>query len=117
MDTLSSQEREALQRLFRALRHFRAMMGPTVPTQVVQAFLAVALEEDKPLHEYAAELGTNLSTASRHFMDLGDRNRWKGEGHMLIQRQRNPMNEREVLMSLSGQGKLMRRLLIETLGC
>ena len=53
MDTLSPQEREALQRLFRALRHFRAMMGPTVPTQVVQAFLAVALEEDKPLHEYA----------------------------------------------------------------
>jgi len=82
MDTLSPQEREALQRLFRALRHFRAMMGPTVPTQVVQAFLAVALEEDKPLHEYAEELGTNLSTASRHFMDLGERNRMKGEGHM-----------------------------------
>ena len=116
MDTLSPQEREALQRLFRALRHFRAMMGPTVPSQVIQAFLAVALEEGKPISDYAALLGSNISTASRHFMDLSDRNRTKGEGHMMVVRQRNPMNEREVLMSLSGQGNLMRRLVLETMG-
>jgi hypothetical protein len=33
----------------------------------------------------------------------------------MILRQRNPMNEREVLMSLSGKRKLMRRLVLETL--
>ncbi len=93
------------------------MMGPTVPSQVIQAFLAVALDEGKAVSDYAAALGSNLSTASRHFMDLSDRSRNKAEGHMMIVRQRNPMNEREVLMSLSGQGKLMRRLVLETMGC
>ena len=115
MDTLTQAEHQALQRLFRAVKHFRAMMGPAVPSQVIQAFLAVALDEGRPLHEYATALGSNLSTVSRHFMDLSDRNRTKGEGHMMVLRQRNPMNEREVLMSLSGQGKLMRRLVLETL--
>lgn len=90
-------------------------MGPTVPSQVIQAFLAVALEEGRPMHEYAAILGSNLSTTSRHFMDLSDRDRAKREGHMMVVRQRNPLNEREVLMSLSSQGKLMRRLVLETL--
>ena len=115
MDQMTSEERDVLQRLYRIIRHFRAMMGPNVPSQVIQAFLAIALDEGKPLSEYAATLGSNLSTTSRHLMDLSDRSRTKGEGHMMILRQRNPMNEREVLMSLSGQGKLMRRLVLETL--
>jgi DNA-binding MarR family transcriptional regulator len=116
MHDLSPEEREALQRLYRALSHLRAMMGPTVPSQVIMAYLAVALEEGCTLSDYANRLGTNLSTASRHFMDLAERNRRKEAGFMLILRRDNPLNEREKLMTLSGQGKLMRRLVLETLG-
>lgn len=116
MNTLSPQERDALQRLYRAIKHFRAQMGPKVPSQIIQAYLAVALEEGKPLNHYATQLEANLSTASRHFMDLADRNRYKEDGHRLILRRDNPMNEREKLMTLSGQGKLMRKLVLETLG-
>jgi DNA-binding MarR family transcriptional regulator len=117
MDALSKKDRQALQRSIRFIEHFQVMMGPTVSASMIKAFLSVALEEGKPLSDYAAACGVNLSTTSRHFMDLSDRSRSKGEGHMLIQRQRNPTNEREVLMSLSGQGKLMRRLVLETMGC
>lgn len=116
MDTLSPQERDALQRLYRALGHLRAQMGPTVPSQIIQAYLAVVLDEGKPLNHYATQLGANISTASRHFMDLADRNRYKEDGHKLILRRDNPTNEREKLMTLSGEGKLMRRLVLETLG-
>lgn len=116
MDTLSPQEREALQGLYRTLGHFRAMMGPKVPSQVIMAYLAVALEEGQPLNEYASRLGSRMSTTSRHFMDLAERNRHKGDGHKLIERRDNPLNEREKLMTLSAQGKLMRRLVLETLG-
>lgn len=115
MNTLSPAEHAALQRLYRAISHFRSHMGPTVPSQVIQAFLAVALDEGRPLNEYASRLGANQSTASRHFMDLADRNRYKGDGHKLIMRRDNPMNEREKLMTLTGQGKLMRQLVLETL--
>src|SRR5690606_8324173 len=63
----------------------------------------------QPLHEYAARLGSKMSTTSRHFMDLAERNRRKGDGHKLIERRDNPLNEREKLTTLSAQGKLMRR--------
>jgi DNA-binding MarR family transcriptional regulator len=115
MHDLSPEELEVLKRLYRTIRHFREMMGSTVPSQIIQAFLAVALDEGRALHVYAHQLGARSATASRHFMDLADRNRYKEDGHKLILRQDNPFNEREKLMTLTPHGKLMRRLVVETL--
>ncbi|MEJ7935858.1 hypothetical protein WG907_16585 [Sphingobium sp. AN558] len=116
MDTLSSAEREALERFARALRHLRTIMGRNVPSQIVQAYLAVALEEGKPVNEYANLLGASMTTASRHLMDLAERNRYKREGFRLLYRQGNPLDEREKLITLSQHGRAMRQLVLETLG-
>lgn len=114
MDALADSERDALLRLYRAIRHFRAMLGPTVPAPVIQAYLAVALNEGRPLKEYAARMELNLSSVSRHLAGLSGRPSWRGPELSLVTRNTNPADEREKLIALSPQGKLMRRLIVET---
>lgn len=97
----------AVKRLERALRQVRTSIDPLVPTQVVQAFLAVAANEGKTLTELAEVLGTNLSTASRQLLDLGDRNRKMEQGYMLVDRQVDPMNLRINRYTLTPKGRLL----------
>lgn len=115
MDMLSPDEREALERFSRALKHLRTIMGRNVPSQIIQAYLTVALDEGKPVNEYATILGSSMTTASRHLMDLADRNRYRKEGFRLLYKQGNPDDDREKLISLSPHGKAMRQLVLETL--
>jgi DNA-binding MarR family transcriptional regulator len=112
---MSPAEREALERFSRALKHLRNMMGRNVSSQILQAYLAVALDEGKPVNEYASILGASATTASRHLMDLADRKRCRREGFKLLYRRDNPLDEREKLITLSQHGKLMRQLVLETL--
>lgn len=115
MHTMSSAERDALERFARALKHLRAIMGRNVPSQIIQAYLTVALDEGKPVNEYATILGASMTTASRHLTDLADRNRYKQEGFRLLYKEENPFDVREKLITLSQHGKAMRQLVLETL--
>ena len=115
MDTLSPTERQALERFARALKHLRNMMGKNVSSQVLQAYLTVALEEGKSINEYATMLGASPTTASRHIMDLSDKRRSKLDGFRLLYRRDNPLDERMKVVTLSQHGKLMRQLVLETL--
>ena len=113
---LSSNEREALQRLEVVIRHLRTAIDPNVPSQVIQAFLVVAQNEGQPLNEYARLLGSNLSTASRQFLDLGERNRRMEKGYMLLDRHVDPANLRVNRYFLTAKGQLLLRSLVETIG-
>lgn len=113
---LISPDKAALKRLERALRELRTAIAPNVPTQVVQAFLAVALNEGKSLTDYASMLDTNVSTASRQMLDLGERNRKGEKGYMLVDRQVDSANLRVNRYFLTSKGRLLLTSLLETLG-
>lgn len=101
------ENRKAVRKLERALRQARTAIDPLVSTQLMQAFLAVALNEGKTLTEIAEQLGSNLSTASRQLLDLGDRNRKLEPGYMLVDRKVDPMNLRVNRYTLTPKGKLL----------
>jgi DNA-binding MarR family transcriptional regulator len=95
----------SIKKLDRALRQAQASIDPNVPTQMVRAFLTVGLNEGKTLSEIAEILGTNISTASRQLLDLGDRNRKMEPGYELINRQADPMNLRVNRYTLTPKGR------------
>ncbi len=105
--TTTEDDLTAVKRLERAMRQVRTSIDPLVPTQVVQAFLAVAANEGKTLTELAEILGTNISTASRQMLDLGERNRKMEPGYQLIDRQIDPMNLRTNRYTLTTKGRLL----------
>lgn len=107
------EDEDGVKRLERALRQVRTAIDPTVPTQLVQAFLAVALNEGQTLTELAEHLGTNISTASRQLLDLGERNRKMEPGYNLVDRKVDPMNLRVNRYSLTPKGRLLIKELAE----
>lgn len=113
---LTGHERASLRALDRAIRELRTAIDPNVPTQVIQAVLAVAQDEGQTLSTYASRLGTNISTASRHFLDLGERNRKMEKGYQLIDRQVDPSNLRINRYYLTTKGRLLVQSLIDSMG-
>lgn len=109
----TEEEEAGIKRLERALRQVRTAIDPTVPTQLVQAFLAVGLNEGQTLTELADLLGTNISTASRQLLDLGERNRKMEPGYGLVDRKVDPMNLRVNRYTLTPKGRLLIRELAE----
>src|SRR3546814_3390670 len=65
--TIMQEEKDnrGLKNFRRALLQVRAAIGPTIPTQLVQTFVDVALNEGKSLGELAELVGSNASTVSR----------------------------------------------------
>lgn len=104
---MSPDNADGIKRLERVLRQVRTSIEPTVPTQLVQAFLAVSLNEGQSLGELAERLGTSISTASRQLLDLGERNRKKEPGYGLVDRKIDPMNLRVNRYTLSPKGRLL----------
>src|SRR3546814_5551973 len=64
--TIMQEEKDnrGLKNFRRALLQVRAAIGPTIPTQLVQTFVDVALNEGKSLGELAELVGSNASTRS-----------------------------------------------------
>lgn len=106
---------KSIKRLERALSLVRTSFDASVSTQLVQAFLTVALNEGKTLTEIAGILGTNISTASRQLLDLGQRNRKMEQGYMLVDRQVDPMNLRINRYALTDKGRDLVRELAEVM--
>lgn len=105
----------SLRKLTRLMKALRAGIDPTVPIQVVQTFLVVAVNEGTTLTDIASTSGANLSTVSRHTIDLGERNRRMGPGYGLIESRTDPMSLRTKNYSLSQKGRLFVDGLISTL--
>ena len=112
---MSEEERRmrGLKRFERAVGQVRTSIDPLVPTQLVQAFLTVAMEEGMTLTEISERLGTNLSTASRQLLDLGERNRKMEPGYMLVNRIVDPNNLRVNRYTLTPKGKLLVNQLVD----
>ncbi|WP_292632631.1 MULTISPECIES: hypothetical protein [unclassified Novosphingobium] len=110
---LTDAESTTLRNLEKAIRELRTAIDPNVPTQVVHAFLMVAQDEGQTLSTYAHQLGTNISTASRHFLDLGDQNRKLEKGYMLIDRKADPRNLRINRYFLTTKGRLLIKSLVD----
>lgn len=102
---------KALRTVDKLLSQCRTSIDPTVPVQIVQAFVCVALNEGKTLAELADKLGANNSTTSRHILDLGEYNRRKEPGYMLVEGKVNPEDLRTKRYYLSPKGKLLAKTL------
>jgi len=85
----------------------------TMPIQMAQTFLLVALNEGLSMNEYQKMTGLPQSTMSRHLLDLGERNRQLGPGLGLVERRQVPTNLRANEYSLSPKGRtLVKQLLV-----
>ena len=92
-----------MRRVHRILTIFRTIT-PTIPVQVVQTLVLVALHEGKTLGELATLAGAQNSTMSRHTLDLSDRNRHGKPGHGLIERSKDNADLRATRFTLSPKG-------------
>jgi len=104
---MTPDDMKTLKRINRVLGIMRTSISPTVPVQVVQAFVAVALNEGKSLTEIAQICGGNLSTTSRHLLDLGERNRKKEPGYGLVHRAEDAEQLRKNNYTLTPRGRLL----------
>ena len=105
-----SKAADNLERLFAQVR---TSIDPTVPTQLVHAFIAVARNEGSTLTDLAERLGANISTASRHLLDLGERNRKKEPGYDLVESRTDPTSLRSKNYTLTPKGKLLWGTLLD----
>ena len=97
----------ALRKADRLLSEFRSSIDPNIPAQMLQTFMAVAMNEGKSLTEIADLVSANMSTASRHLLELGERNRRLEPGYNLVARTPDPMNLRQNAYTLTPKGKLL----------
>lgn len=104
---MTDQELKAVRKVDTLLSQFRSSIDPNIPAQMLQTFMAVAMNEGKSLTEIAEVVSANLSTASRHLLELGDRNRRMEPGYGLVARNPDPMNLRQNAYSLTAKGKLL----------
>jgi DNA-binding MarR family transcriptional regulator len=105
----------ALTRIDRLMREARSSMHSDVPSQLIQMFVLVALNEGKSLTEIAEIAGSKLSTASRHMLDLGDRNRKKLPGYGLVASRQDPMSLRTNIYTLTPKGRLFAERLADVI--
>lgn len=110
---MNDNEMKAAVKIDRLLSQFRSSIDPNIPAQMLQTFMAVAMNEGKSLTEIADIVSANLSTASRHLLELGDRNRRMEPGYGLVARTPDPMNLRQNSYSLTPKGRLLLTSIIK----
>lgn len=77
----------------------------TMPIQIASTFLTVAQYEGRSLKEYCDLAGVAQSTMSRHLLDLGERNRQKQPGFMLVEQKPDPQDLRRNVYRLTPRGR------------
>src|SRR5215468_10629367 len=83
------------------------VMSNTVSAKCIHAFLLVAANEGRSVSEYAQLIKMPQSTLSRVLLDLGDSNRYNGEGFDLIFSRDNPEDRREKEYHLTDKGRTL----------
>ncbi len=101
---IDDREREVLLRLLRSLNVFK-LLNERMPLQYVTSFLAVATDEGNGVTHYAKRLGVNVTTMSRHLLDIGERNRNMEPGYGLVTYRADPLELRKHQYFLTPKGK------------
>jgi DNA-binding MarR family transcriptional regulator len=103
-------ELKALRKLDRVIDQIRSSVASALPLQVAQTFLAVAMKEGQSVSEISEELKSNLSTVSRHLLDLGARNKeQQGINYGLVESRGDPLDMRRKEFYLTPKGKILRK--------
>jgi DNA-binding MarR family transcriptional regulator len=76
-----------------------------VPVSYVIAFLAVALEEGKPIGAYARDLACDRFQMTRHIRSIGDKGRHSKEGLGLVTVKRSSTTPVRTAVYLSDKGR------------
>lgn len=109
---MEKEDADVLRKVRRLMALLRSSIDPNVPASLIQAYLDVGLKDGQSLTEIADRGNVNISTASRHLLDLGERNRRKEPGHGLVIREIDAEELRKNSYSLSPRGKLLREQII-----
>jgi DNA-binding MarR family transcriptional regulator len=99
-------EAASIKTLMAALEPFRAH-NPTMPLQLAFTFLLVAANPGRAVTDYARMAGMTPGVMARNLLDLGDYNRRREPGLMLVQEQIDPMDRRVHRKVLTHKGRAL----------
>lgn len=119
MQSFSRSELAKIERLLAALTTLEADVGRDPPYQMVRLFLLTALIEgtdNADMAELKRRTGLSQSVVSRHILDMGERNRYKDEGHMLVDMRPKPTDRRYHEVSLTARGRALVHKMLIALG-
>lgn len=103
--SITDAERRTAVAFLRGLDVFTDLRG-TIPTQYLRAFILIAMDEGRPVGEYAQKAQVSPSVMSRHVLDLADGSRRVNEeGLGLVVSKLNPNNRREHVVYLTDKGR------------
>jgi DNA-binding MarR family transcriptional regulator len=106
MKPILTEDQRLLNKLKLAMNEFQNI-EEAIPLQLCITFLMVAMHEGCSLTDIWKHTGWVQSTVSRHLLDLGDYNRHKGPGHGLVRSERDPMELRKNVYTLTPRGKIL----------
>jgi DNA-binding MarR family transcriptional regulator len=107
------EDRAAIVTVLRILDEFRSLR-PDLPISRAYTLLCVALEEGRPVNEYAKDQEVPKTTMTRHLLDLGDQTRRREPGMGLLIQRMSPLDRRihETFLTPSGRALVHRVLRI-----
>jgi DNA-binding MarR family transcriptional regulator len=113
--TFSEEDRDDLRKLYLALKPFFDLDHAVLPAAYIKAALLVAIEEGLGVSDYAERAGASPTVMTRNLLDIGDRNRQRGEGLGLVTQQRDVMDLRKHRAKLTPKGATLLRDVLRAL--
>ena len=107
-----SEDQRLLNKLKLAMNEFQHI-EEAIPLQLCITFLMVAMHEGCSLTDIWKQTGWAQSTVSRHLLDLGEFNRHKQPGHNLVKSDRDPMELRKNIYTLTPKGKVIATKILD----
>lgn len=111
---ITTPDQRRLNTLNLLLDEFREI-NQTISLATVQTFLLVAIHEGCSLTEILKLTGWHQSTVSRYLLDLGPFLRDKSPGYGLIEVNRDPMELRRNIYTLTAKGQALVRKIQSTI--
>jgi DNA-binding MarR family transcriptional regulator len=107
MSKLSEGEEHTLRQTLAAMELFTAE-DRDMPIQMVRLFLLAALNEGLGTKDLAAKAGLPVSVASRHLIDLAERDRYGDQGREMVVQKVGIENRRTrpTYLTAKGRGKV-----------
>jgi hypothetical protein len=112
-EPLSDGDRRAGEALLSALAPITGLRDRPIPLAFVAVFISVALNEGKPVKDYAKELNITRFATFKYLQSLGDRGRHSAPGLGLVTLKRGYRVKTAVVLTDKGRGiaaEVFRRL-------
>jgi DNA-binding MarR family transcriptional regulator len=103
-DSISPETRNTLAGIFTVLTFFQKL-DPAISLESVKAFLLIATNQNKSVHDYARMAGVGGGPMSRRISDLGELDRNLNPGVLLVESRPDPLDRRLTLVRLTSQGR------------